>query len=371
MSKKRNAQKLLLEHSKAKVELLGKYLDRYLNIIANDRYTKKIKVYDLFCGEGEYDNGGKGSPLIILKAINDLHILNKAQNEVIPPIDVRFNDLDSQKIAKLKSLITNRKLHHPKFGNISFSNDDYKNIVQQIVAALSIQKKEKSFIFIDPYGYKSISAKEIKDLLKYKNSEVLLFLPTQFMYRFDKNGTPQALLDFIQELDYENWLPTNSVWKFIEQLKKQFSDFLGREYFVDTFSIEKDPQTVYCLFFFSSHIRGFEKMLETKWLLDMEKGKGWSYEKTFDLFASQEKNILEEKLLDYILTGKRSNGDLYDFTLRNSFLPKHATEICKHLQKQNKLFVYTDNKVKLRKGAFYINYKDYKNNYNRIYFKTK
>ena len=96
MSKKQNAQKLLLEHSKAKVELLGKYLDRYLNIIANDRYTQKIKVYDLFCGEGEYNNGGKGSPLIILKAISDLHLLNKAHNKTIPPVDIRFNDLDSK-----------------------------------------------------------------------------------------------------------------------------------------------------------------------------------------------------------------------------------------------------------------------------------
>lgn len=39
-----------------------------------------------------------------------------------------------------------------------------------------------------------------------KKAEVLLWLPTQFMYRFSRNGTPEALLSFIEELtDYKEW----------------------------------------------------------------------------------------------------------------------------------------------------------------------
>ncbi|MDP4129232.1 MAG: hypothetical protein Q8939_03645, partial [Bacteroidota bacterium] len=39
-------------------------------------------------------------------------------------------------------------------------------------------KKEKAFVFIDPYGYKHIKASDIQNLLKTRIAEVLLFLPT-------------------------------------------------------------------------------------------------------------------------------------------------------------------------------------------------
>ena len=62
----KDSQKIMLDHSKAKVELYGSYLAKYLNIISRDGYTKKIYVYDLFCGEGVYENNGKGSPVIVV-----------------------------------------------------------------------------------------------------------------------------------------------------------------------------------------------------------------------------------------------------------------------------------------------------------------
>lgn len=74
---KRKSQLVMLDHSKAKVLLLQKYLEKYLNIIANDGYTEKINVFDLFCGEGVYENEGEGSPLAILRTLKDLHLLIK------------------------------------------------------------------------------------------------------------------------------------------------------------------------------------------------------------------------------------------------------------------------------------------------------
>lgn len=62
-----DAKKNLLKHSEAKVRLLGEYLKRYLNIISNDGYTEQIEIHDLFCGEGLYENGGEGSPLVIMR----------------------------------------------------------------------------------------------------------------------------------------------------------------------------------------------------------------------------------------------------------------------------------------------------------------
>jgi three-Cys-motif partner protein len=65
------SQTNLFEHSEAKVNLLGEYLKAYLPIITNAGFTKQIHLYDLFCGEGLYENQGEGSPLILLKTVRD------------------------------------------------------------------------------------------------------------------------------------------------------------------------------------------------------------------------------------------------------------------------------------------------------------
>ncbi len=106
----------------------------------------------------------------------------------------------------MKDAIENNNLHDRSYGNIYFREKDYKELTEPLAKHTQRLKNEKAFIFIDPYGYKEIRASEIKEFLISKKSEVLLFLPTQFMYRFDEKGTPQALIDILQELvDLRGW----------------------------------------------------------------------------------------------------------------------------------------------------------------------
>ena len=51
-----NPKTNLLEHSEAKVKLYGKYLAVYLSIMHNVQYVKRVFIFDLFCGEGIYEN---------------------------------------------------------------------------------------------------------------------------------------------------------------------------------------------------------------------------------------------------------------------------------------------------------------------------
>jgi three-Cys-motif partner protein len=329
-------------------------------------------VFDLFCGEGVYENAEEGSPLIILQALRDLHYVNPGKIKYIPTVDLFLNDKDDLKIEKLKGIIQERKLHEEKFGRLIYRTRKYEEIIESLATYLNNLKDEKAFIFIDPYGYKEIRASDLKRFLEAKKSEVLLFLPTQFMYRFDEKGTPEALIEILSELvDLKDWKPNNSVYKFIEQFKNGLKRYLGEGFFVDTFTIEKDEATVFCLFFFSSHIRGFEKMLETKWQVDEDQGKGWSYEKTMDLFAMHKTNPLEEKIYKLMSGGQVYNGEIYEFTLRQGFLPTHAVEIFNSLQALNKLDVLSEEIEKVRKGSFYINYENYRDHPKKVYFKLK
>ena len=217
-------------------------------------------------------------------------------------------------------------------GDLYFRNKDYKDIVDPLAKYTQKLNNEKAFIFIDPYGYKEIRASEIKKLLTSKKA----------------------------------------VHGFIHQFKEALRKYLANDFFVDTFTIQKDATTVFCLFFFSSHIRGFEKMLETKWQIDEDEGKGWSYEKTGNLFLALKTNPLEQKLLDFIKNNNKCfNGDVYEYCLRLGFLPVHCNEVFTSLQTEGRLEVGSDSLENIRKGAFYINYESYKREPNKVYFKIK
>jgi three-Cys-motif partner protein len=359
MMSKKDVKKNLLHHSEAKVQLLGEYLKRYLNIISNDGYTEKINFYDLFCGQGEYEDGGEGSPLVTLRKIKETYFskIAKTYNKK-PKIDCQFNDIDSSKIDILKKAISNKSLHYPNIGNLKLTSIDYQLEVKRLAKTFRLFKNEKGFVFIDPYGYKDVKAEHIKQLINYNNSEVLLWLPIQFMYRFSKNETPESLQNFIEELSLCDEIEkTNNVWEFISILKNGFQSYLGDNYFVDNFSLKKEENTVFCLYFFTSHIKGFEKMLEAKWEIDAEQGRGWEYTGNVpSLFFEHKTNEFEEKLKLFISEGKRYNYEIYEFTLRQGYLPKHTNEILDNLQRNMELVVLLNNGEKARKKSFYIKY---------------
>ncbi len=362
----------LLNHSEAKVKLFGDYIQKYLSIICNDGYTKAIHIVDLFCGPGVYENGGEGSPVIALKKVKQTFYQFIDKREVKSPrIHCHFNDIDKEKINTLENHIKENNLHYPNFGNLNLITKDYLEIIEELPSKFRKFKDTKAFVFIDPFGYKEIKAKHILNLLDCNNnSEVLLWLPIQFMYRFSKSGTPEVLENFNKELGIDKEKLKNA-WEYIYSLKNGFQKFIGNEYFVDSFTLKKEENTVFCLFFFSSHIRGYEKMLETKWAIDNEQGRGWKYDSgQSTLFSILEPNRLEALLLDY-LKQPRTNGEIYEYTLREGFLPKHSTQILKKLQSDNRLQITKADNSKIRKGAYYVNYKEYKEYFNKLTIKLK
>lgn len=367
----------MYQHSEIKVKLLKLYLDRYLNTLNGSQYVGDIHLYDLFCSEGVYANGGKGSPIIFLETIKDIHFSNIAKDKSLRKFHCYFNDLVVEKVDKLERIIQERKLHYPQMGSLEFSKRDYRSLVPEISYKIEQIGKEKAFIFIDPYGYKDIRFSDIQNLLKSKKSEVLLFLPTQFMFRFESKATPESLKEFISELvPIEEWPTSDTGLDFIQTLKEKFRTKLGKDFFVDSFIIERDRNQFFCLFFFTSHIYGFDRMLDSKWKLDETEGRGWSYPAGGpDLFSEIEKSpnvyFLEKALLNFLKENYRTNGELYEFILHNGHLPSHSINILDNWQNEGKLDVKSKTGEKARKGAYYLNYQKYKSEKDKISLKLK
>ena len=371
----KESQEVMMQHSEVKVRLLKLYLERYLNVLTASKFFSDIYVYDLFCGEGVYDNGGKGSPIVILETIKNIYFASKANGTQLDKLNCLFNDIELWKLEKLQKEITDKKLHYPIIGNLKFSQIDYRNLLPQINSEINSFKKEKAFIFIDPYGYKDVKISDIKTLLQSNKSEVLLFLPTQFMFRFEKKGTPECLIEFINELmPIDQWPVSETGIDFIENLRDAFRTTLGNEYFVDSFIITRDKNQFFCLFFFTSHIYGFDRMLDAKWKIDEEEGRGWQHQNENSLFSQVQKTPntfkFEKKLVEYLKTEK-TNSEVYKFTLHNGHLTTHATEVLIKLQNEGRITVLKSDGTIARKSSFYISYKEHRDNPNKIKLRIK
>ncbi len=310
-----------------------------------------------------------------MKNIKNAFFRNKQQGRNISKFNFFLNDLDSTKTEKLKKYVAEKNLHYKEMGNVEFHNQDYQNIKSAVLPALK-SKRTKSFLFIDPYGYKDISIVDIEKFLESGNSEVLIFMPTQFMYRFEKGATPESLYKFMEELlPNEDWGNSKSGIDFIYKLRNAFGEKLKNRHYVDSFIITRNVNQYFAMFFFTSHKYGFEKFLEAKWKIDEEEGRGWSPILTSNnLFSLVENKPLTDKFeenLKLFISNKRTNIEIHDFTIENRHLIPHANSILVELQNKGLLNVDRIDKVKSRKNAFYLGWSDIKSNIPICYINLK
>lgn len=388
---KRKSQISILPHSQAKLDLFGKYLWKYLSILSLAQGISKINIYDIFCGTGIYNDGKEGSPIIALNLIqkNRENFRNKGWE--IKPIKHVINDADLKNIQNVEKHFTDIIKGENLEYSFNFYNLTSQEMFEVIIPYMNNQSKsERNLLFIDPYGYKEINKNNISQSLKNKRTEIFLFLPVSFMQRF-KNIALESdkkcyehLQKFINDFFPENHLILEpekiSTIEFIDYLKQAFS--LNNKYYATAHSIERSPNNYFAVFFITSHILGLEKMLQTKWELDEDYGKGFRIiSDNYNLFEIEEKNQikednfkrLKEKVISFIKNKRVSNDDLYRFVLTEDFLPTHINLVLKDLLKNNKIKIIDANNFKeiVSVRSFYIAYKYYKNSKPRLFFESK
>ena len=364
-------------HSKAKVDFYKTYLERYVAILCQSQYIRHIRIYDVFCGMGIYDDGGKGSPVVAydtIKGIYEAHsITNKTEIELV------VNDKSEARIAKVKEYID---LNKHSYCNVRPYNLEINQLLGVIVPEINNTPADtRNLVFIDPYGYKDIKKELLLELMKNGRTEVILFLPISHMQRFTNAAIQDedAIIQYepLREFVYSFFPDTNhpirqNTVKAIEYINYVANALkFDNKFFATSYFIERDKANYFALFFMSSNIFGFEKILETKWKLDEEHGGGFRLpekEQTIDMFADEfaletknENARRLKKILEEALKSPKTNNDIYELVVRNEFLPKHANEVLKDLQNTNPKFSVIDilTGKKARKSAFYLTYKNY------------
>lgn len=386
MSKK-DAKKVVLPHSKAKLDLYKSYLEKYFAILGLAKGITKINLYDIFCGIGLYEDGNIGSPLIAVECVKRNNELFEKYGWNKKPITLNINDGSKEKADNIKNLLANENIPNCK---IAFYNRDADEMLDIVIDHVNkFPKTERNLVFIDPYGYSNIDKNRIVNLLKKRYSEVLLFLPVMQMYRFSGialtdferkcyEDLRKFIFDFFPEGHKIREEKASDVFEFIGLIKEALS-FDG-QYYTCSHYIERDKGNYYAVFFITSNIYGLERMLAVKWNKDASSGKGYRKESAQkSLFEIEEKDdefsisldSFSRKVLEFLKeTPQKNNLELYEFVLRNEFLPKHANEVLRSLQKK-KPFVYdilTESLI-LKPKSFYLTYEEFKTKSPKVYFK--
>ncbi len=378
-TKRTNVKNTMQIHSQAKVEFYKTYLERYVAILCQSKFVKHIRIYDVFCGMGIYENGGKGSPIVAYETIKSIYDAHNITNET--RISLIINDKSETRIAKVKEYIDSNR---HSYCNVRPYNLEINRLFETIVPEINDTPIDtRNLVFIDPYGYKDIKKEILLNFMKNGRTEVILFLPISHMQRF----TNVAMQDDDSITQYEPL--RNFVYSFfpdenhpIRQNTVKAKDYIqyiadalkfNDMYYATSYYIERDKANIFALFFMSSNIFGFEKVLETKWKLDEEQGGGFRLpekDQTLNMFAKEfaleTKNENAQRLrtiLEKALKTPKTNREIYELVLRSEFLPKHANEVLKELQENNPKFSVLNYNTgeKARKNSFYLSYKYYSN----------
>ena len=386
MKAKNNVKNTLQIHSHAKVEFYQTYLERYLRILCLSPHINNINIYDVFCGMGIYEDGGKGSPIVAFDSIKNYYFECKNSGKLInTKISLKINDLEKEKIEKVKSYIDSK---NNQYCNVSYFNKDINEMYEIVLNEIkSTSSNTRNLIFIDPYGYKDIKKELLFNLMKNGKTEIILFLPISHMYRFtsfainsdDFRTQYEPLRNFVNSFfpDKNHPIRTNKVadvMDYINNITIALRDI--NKYYSTSYFIERDKTNHFALFFMSSHILGFEKILDVKWELDEQSGRGFKIPSNQgDLFAeffaeeiqAQNAEKLENAILNNLKLNSMTNNDMYRFVLLQEFKCKHANDILNKLQKEGRIIV-TDlgTGKRARKGSFYLTYDNYHNNSPKI-----
>ena len=358
---KKDTVNSVLPHTEAKLQFYTYYLARYLEILIRASNIDKINIYDMLCGEGIYSDGKTGSAVRAVNAVWEAQASNKTNKTV----NLHLNDLDNQKILKLKGILQKRNSEEKNF-SISYSTEEAFELLDSLCARFIKQPTAvRNLIFIDPYGYKCIKKESLISAIENRKTELIVWLPIEQMYRFrhmtsgdEVESSYRALKEFVDQFGLDV-TSINSEKEFIQSLapKLKFNDNL----FATSYAIKNHTGHYYGMFFITPSIKGLEKINEVKWSLDSQQGEE-SDLLQFDFFLESDKQSdLETQLHRLLAQSERTNNELYEFVLNLGFLPKHGNGIFRNWQNDGILQVYDLEKEKTaRKGTFKLTYDSYK-----------
>lgn len=155
------------DQSEVKAHIVQKYFYAWANVIMPTvrRSGGRIAYIDLYAGPGRYKDGAASTPLLVLQHA----ITNPKLRSMLVTL---LNDSDSNKTSTLQMEID--KL--PGIGELKYKPTiSCGEIDEEAEKYFNKAKLVPSFSFIDPFGYKGLSLKIIKGVIKDWGCDCVFF----------------------------------------------------------------------------------------------------------------------------------------------------------------------------------------------------
>lgn len=281
-----DAKTSILPHTKAKLDLYENYLKVYLAILGATTWIKRINIFDIFCGTGVYKHGKAGSPIRAFECIKQNRAFFREKGWLLKEILLSVNDGNPKFVENVESYLTDKNKNICK---LEFNKLDAKQIIMKVIERVNAQPpQERNLVFIDPYGYKNIHKDDLEALLTNRKTEVIMFLPISFMYRFRGiavKNYESPIYESLRNFIYEFFLPEHpilrgeaiGIFDFIRYLKVALS--FSRQFYSSSFYLQRDASNYYSLFFIGPSLLGLEKIIQKNWELDKWAGEGFDLPK--------------------------------------------------------------------------------------------
>jgi three-Cys-motif partner protein len=227
-------------------------------LAAEKPWRNIIHVFDFFAGPGTDCQGIPGSPLRVLRQLQEYQ---EAKGWAKVPIRAHFYDEDSRKIAQLQGNISGHGLQVP---NVIFDIQPlrFEDAFRTAELALADSQAAK-LVFIDQTGVAHVTPEVFRKLVNSPTCDFLFFLSSSTLHRFRDHPAIWQKIDRPEDYYHVH----RAALEYYRGLLRR-----DREYFLAPFSIKKGAN-IYGLIFGSAHPRGIDKFLEVAWRQDEFSGE--------------------------------------------------------------------------------------------------
>ncbi|GER07829.1 hypothetical protein GCM10007972_16950 [Iodidimonas muriae] len=316
------------EHSIRKLDVLSKYLDVYFDTVVPNPRTERLNItlVDGFCGGGAYQKNDciqQGSPLILLRAVEDARIRLNRNREKPLEINARYIFVDSNDnhIAALREQITDEGYGDQIGGSISLRVAEFAEELPRILREIRTnQRVGRSIFVLDQFGYSDVPMASIKTIFsELDRPEIILtFAIDSFLnYLREESAALEVYRQFgVNDAFISDWNANKSDEAFgrmVTQrlLMSNIQRDSGAEFFTPFMLWSRTDNRWMMLAHLSRHQAARDKMLGVHW--DTQNsfrhfGRGSLFSLGFDTrlieskdalfsFADQDRTRLEAELL--------------------------------------------------------------------------
>lgn len=248
------------DQSEVKARIVQKYFFAWANVImpTAERRDRKIAYIDLYAGPGRYRDGAASTPLLVLQ-----HAI--AHPKMRQMLVALFNDKDENNTATLEKEIASL----PGVSNLKFYPSVMCGEVDQDAETYFTETRIiPSFSFIDPFGYKGLSLKIIKGVIKDWGCDCVFFFNYNRINAGINNPVVEKHMNALFTEERANHLRATLTGKspalreaaILEALVEEIRSLGGKYVLPFTFSRESSSRTSHKLIFVSKHFRGYDIM---------------------------------------------------------------------------------------------------------------